>query len=138
MVLKDPAEVSAYNKEYYEKHKEKMNAKDRKYRETHREKILEKEKEYRQKNKVKIKEYRQTEAYKKSNRIGAWKRIGVESEDFNVLYDYFINSKNCEECNVELTVDKRNTPTTRCLDHDHKTNLFRNVLCHSCNVKRRY
>ena len=111
-----------WKKQYYENNKEKINA-------IH--------KEYRENNKEKIKEHNQTEARKKPNRIRNWKHAGVISEDFESLYEYFINCKNCEECNVELTVDKRMTPTTRCLDHDHETNLFRNVLCNLCNVKRR-
>lgn len=115
---------------------------DRKqYMKEYREKNKEKIKEYREKNRDKIKEYEkeyyQTDRGKKSRRISEWKRMGVECDDWDVLYEYFINCKNCEECNIELTVDKRTTPTTRCLDHDHETNQFRNVLCSRCNTKRK-
>ena len=145
MPLKDPAKRAAYQKQYREKHKERA----KEYREKHKGERKEYYKEYRENNKEKIKgyyennkeqikEYRQTEVGKKSWRISGWKRYGVISEDFESLYEYYINSKNCEECNVVLTEDKRNTPTTRCLDHDHDTGLFRNVLCNSCNLKRRY
>tara|TARA_R110000824_G_scaffold17565_4_gene71027 strand:+ start:17 stop:340 length:324 start_codon:yes stop_codon:yes gene_type:complete len=100
----------------------------------------EKLKVYYLKNKEKIrkreKEYNESPAGKKSKRINNWKRRGVIDPDFDELYKYFLNTKNCDNCNCELTEDKKNTPTTRCLDHCHETGEFRNVLCHSCNVKR--
>ena len=58
------------------------------------------------------------------------------NENYDKLYEYYLNCKNCENCNIELTVDKRNTPTTKCMDHSHITGQFRNILCGSCNIKR--
>ena len=120
-------------KKYYEKNKEKR----LEYQKQYREKNKEKEKEY-------IKEYKQTEAGKKSNRISKWKHTGLINENYDKLYEYYnfhneyyLNCKNCENCNIELTVDKRNTPTTKCMDHSHTTGQFRNILCFSCNNKRR-
>ena len=70
----------------------------------------------------------------KTTAIHKWKSRGVISDDYNSLYEYYLNCKNCEECNVELVECKKSN--SRCLDHNHKTGLFRNVLCNSCNVKR--
>jgi hypothetical protein len=131
-----------YMKEYTEKNKEKKKEYDKEYREKNKDKIKEKRKEYMkeytEKNKEKIseygKKYNQTETGKKCNRITTWKQIGVKSDDYNSLYEYFINVKNCEECNVELV--EGIVINGRCLDHDHSTGLFRNVLCRSCNSKR--
>ncbi len=94
-------------------------------------------KQYREKNKEKQKEYYQTEQGKKSRRISDWKRHGLIHDNYNELYEYYLNCKNCEKCNIELTYDKRNTPTTKCMDHFHLDGKFRNILCFTCNVKRR-
>ena len=98
---------------------------------------------YREKNKEKIKEKYLlsqenkiiTEEDKKKRRIKDWKRRGVINDDFNSLYEYYLNCKFCEECNVEL-VEGNKVKNHKCLDHNHKTGEFRNVLCHSCNIKR--
>ena len=113
-----------YQKQYREKNKEKQKEYDKEYREKNKEKIKEKKKEY-----------DQTEQGKKSSRIRNWKQIGVKSDDFNSLYDLYISVWNCEECNVEL-VEGRCGSNCKCLDHDHITGEFRNVLCNSCNTKR--
>jgi len=119
-----------YLKKYRETHKE-----------THKEYMKKYYKEYHEKNKEKIseqkKEYHKTEQGKKSMRISRWKKSGVICEDFNELYDYYINCRNCEECNVEL-IEGNKASNRRCLDHNHETGEFRNVLCHTCNTKRRY
>ena len=89
-----------------------------------------------EKGREKRKEYRQTPQYKKSNRINNWKRIGLIHPDYNELYEKYINTTNCERCNVVFSDDKIRTSTTRCMDHDHATGLFRNIVCNSCNVSK--
>jgi hypothetical protein len=95
--------------------------------------------EYREANKKKIKDQRkehyQTEVGKKVNRVSKWKQIGVKCDNFDELYDKYINCENCEECNIEL-IQGIFGANKRCLDHDHETGKFRNVLCHLCNVRR--
>ena len=91
-----------------------------------------------EKKKKQNKEYIQTEQGKKSHRISLWKYNGILCFDWNLLYDLVISTTNCEFCKIKLTIDKKTTSTTRCLDHDHnitdKINV-RGVLCHSCNIK---
>ena len=93
------------------------------------EKRKEKTKEYNEK-------YRQTPRGKKSHRIENWKYTGIIHPNFDELYERYINTSNCERCNVILTEDKRRTLTTRCMDHDHNTGLFRYIVCHRCNSSR--
>ena len=121
MPLKDPEKRRQYNKEYRENNKEKKKQYD---------------KEYLEKNKKKLIEYRQTKAFKKSMRICQWKRNGIITDDYDALYEKFINTENCELCNIVLTTDRYSTKTRRCLDHDHTItdcDNVRNILCGSCN-----
>ena len=87
--------------------------------------------------------YRQSPAGKKTNRITHWKKAGiiVPDNDFDKFYDEYLSVEICQKkvsCNgCILTYDKRNTRTTKMVDHDHnitnKTNV-KFICCHACNV----
>jgi DNA mismatch repair ATPase MutL len=138
-------QIKEKKKEYRENNKEKIKEKGKEYRETHKEQKKEENKKYREENKDDIKKnreenkeyfkkYNKTEKGKKIYRISNWKSYGIIHDDFDALYDYYINCKNCENCNVELVEGHK--ANSRCLDHSHKTGLFRNILCNACNTKR--
>ena len=110
---------------------------NRKYRKKNREKLKEYDKKRYEERKEYMREYKQSPAGKKSHRIGNWKFIGVIHDNYDELYERYLNTEFCELCNIKLTEDKVNTKTTRCLDHDHNTGEVRNVVCWLCNVKRR-
>ena len=83
--------------------------------------------------------YNQTPKGKKGGRISNWKQQGIISNNWDSLYDRFLNCKKCENCDVELTIDRHSTWTRKCLDHDHSITdreNVRNVLCNNCNVNR--
>jgi hypothetical protein len=61
--------------------------------------------------------------------------IETEQYTYDELYEAYLYCGYCENCDVKLTKDRYNTPTTKCMDHDHKTGIFRNILCNSCNIK---
>ena len=69
----------------------------------------------------------------KYNMIYDWKRRGLIYDNYDELYDVYINTMECEHCKTEFT--KNNW---RCLDHNHETGLFRKIVCHKCNAMDSY
>jgi len=95
-------------------------------------------KAYRDKNKEKQKqyhlEYRKSDKGKRSHRISEWKYSGLIADDYDSIYDRYINTHECDCCKNPITEGK----ASRVMDHCHKTGKFRNVLCHDCNIMRYY
>ena len=123
------ADRKEYKKQYYLNNVEKIKEQQKQYKLNNVEKIAEYKKEH-------IKEYRQTENCKKTKRINNWKRSGVISENFDELYNKYINTTNCDNCDIELIYGIYGN-NKKCLDHCHKTGQFRNVLCCGCNNRRK-
>ncbi len=113
------------NKKYREAHKEKYKIYMKNYFDRNREELTDYQKQYH-------KEYNKTEACKKKYTIGRWKKRGVITDDFDALYETYINTWNCENCDIELIAGNTGA-NKRCLDHCHKTGIFRNILCTTCN-----
>jgi hypothetical protein len=124
-----PRDRKEYKKQYYQQNKEKIKDQKKQYYENNKDKISEQKKQY-----------YQTPSGKKSHTICQWKTRGlIETHQYTYdeLYEAYIYCGYCEECNVKLTTDRYTTLTTKCMDHDHETGIFRNILCNSCNVKYR-
>ena len=134
-------EIAAYNKEYHQKNKEKIAAQKKEYYQKNKEKKATYDNEYRQKNKEKIlvqmKEYNQTPAGKRRTTINNWKQHGLIHDDYNQLYDAYLESTNCEKCDIEYGQWRDGTLPCRCMDHCHESGYFRNFLCCRCNLERR-
>ena len=62
-----------------------------------------------------------------------WKRKGVITEDFDEVYDIYINTMECDHCGKEFP-----DTTDRCLDHDHETGNIRAIVCKKCNCYDNY
>ncbi len=117
---------------------------DKKYNETKRVIDTEARKQtnakYYKNNKDKRKAYKEKnkEQIQKVNTIYNWRRNGlIDSDDDNYekIYQRYLDTSNCDLCNVILTYDRYQTSTTKCMDHNHETKLFRNIVCHKCNTQ---
>jgi hypothetical protein len=131
------AKKKAKRKADYEKNKEKEKAKAKAYREENREKLKARDKAYNEKseNKAKKKAKRQTPEGIKYRKISTWKSEKIISNDWDVTYDWFMNTKNCQKCDVVL--ENGNGSKGRHLDHDHSITdrpNARAVLCMLCNI----
>ena len=80
-----------------------------------------------------MKEYDQSPQSKKSHTIKNWKSRGLMGE-YESIYERYINTTHCELCNIELCEGKGSN--RKCMDHDHNTGVFRNVVCHKCNMRK--
>ena len=91
---------------------------------------------YRDKNKEAIKIYNKNYRLKniKNLTIKTWKTYqGIIWNDYNIIYDLYINATNCDYCSKEFknSLDK-------CCDHNHDitdANNIRGFLCRDCNFK---
>ncbi len=82
-----------------------------------------------------------TEQGKMNNKIAEWKHNATKKnpnhkglicdsrDDYELVYFTWLNSERCENCNCEYSKDN-----VKCMDHCHNTGIFRNILCHSCNL----
>jgi len=72
--------------------------------------------------------------YHKSSTKSNWRKRGMifTNEDFELIYQQYIYCRNCDLCNKEFK-----TSLDRHLDHCHETGLIRNIVCRSCNCKRK-
>ena len=133
----DKEQRKLYNKEYYEKNKDKIKEyyeknkdKIKEYYEKNKDKIKEVNKEYREKNKDKIKEVNKEYREKNKDKIRAdriMRKYNLTMED----YQEIINSQNnqCPICHTDLRHVKLH------VDHDHETGKVRGILCYKCNTQ---
>jgi len=68
------------------------------------------------------------------NTITNWKRRGLilkEGQTYKDIYSYVMSVERCERCGINFYDEIHNNK--RCMDHNHKTGFFRQVLCQNCN-----
>ena len=137
---KNKEKIAQKKKQYHEKNREKLLQKQKEYYHENRDKLLQKNREYYDQNKDKIREYEQSDNGRKLRRINCWKHQGIICDNWDALYDHYLKTSFCDLCKVQLTYDSISTATTKTCDHDHSITdrpNFRNILCQSCNVRRK-
>ena len=78
------------------------------------------------------KNYRHTKRGKMNIMITKWKKRLLKCEsrdDYELVYFTWLNSSRCDNCKCEYSKSNK-----KCMDHNHDTGLFRNILCFNCNV----
>ena len=108
------------SKEYYAKNRERCQRQSRGSYLRHRERSL-----------ATKKIYHATPKGYKIQTIGCWKKRGIRcDEEWDEVYDWWLNAKSCDICDKEFENSK-----DRCLDHDHILEGYnvRGILCKSCN-----
>ena len=83
---------------------------------------------------------RQTPQGKKTSRKAKWKEQGIIIKNFDEFYEMYLSTTHCQICQKELTIDKKITHSTKCVDHNHNINDRENVryiCCTACNANDR-
>tara|TARA_R110000787_G_scaffold252562_1_gene358029 strand:- start:35 stop:448 length:414 start_codon:yes stop_codon:yes gene_type:complete len=129
--------VLTSSQKYYQKNRDAIIEKSKLTYNQNKEHVLKQKKEYYKKNReVKIewqKNYYKCPIKQKHNIIGGWKRSGLITDDYDTIYDTYINTNNCEKCDCDITRG-RGLIGKKHLDHDHESGEFRNILCGKCNI----
>ena len=100
---------------------------DKKYYEANKKEIMEQHREYRKNNKEKIQKLSRKNYEVYGRNKGLRNRYGISSEGYKTLYE--IQNGKCAICNIHQSKLNRRLD----IDHDHKTNKIRELLCNSCN-----
>ena len=119
----------------WEENKKKKRDEKERYRQTDKGKEADRKycKNNIEKERKRKKKYSQSENGTKSKIIANWKYQGLITDDYHKVYERFEYTLFCDECRCDLD---QCTKSVKCMDHDHSTGLFRNILCRSCNIKR--
>tara|TARA_R110000796_G_C14329719_1_gene408961 strand:- start:90 stop:611 length:522 start_codon:yes stop_codon:yes gene_type:complete len=127
------AKIAESKKKYYEANKDKVIAANKKYQEANKDKVKANKKIYYESNIENIKIYRQTPKAKKCHTITSWKYQGIITDDYDSIYELYMEQNHCWNCEKEFTSSQ-----DRQLDHNHLINdcdNIRGILCRTCNTK---
>lgn len=80
----------------------------------------------------KYKEYTHTDLFIKSRTISSWISQGLFIDNYDEIYERYSMAIFCDICECVLDQDNK---SKKCMDHDHDTGIFRNILCKACNTK---
>ena len=124
--------VKEYQKNYDMLNRDKINERQKQYYKKDPEKFAKRNAEWAKNNPEKVKAYQESSLYEKKSKIARWKHQGIITNDYNNVYEVYINTTNCDYCNKEFK-----NSLDRHLDHDHNindSNNIRGILCRVCNT----
>jgi hypothetical protein len=114
--MKTAEERKQYRRQQYLKHKDREKETRREYLIKNREKVLEKQRKYNKENPL-----------KRKNSILKYE-YGITLDQYNKMFE--TQEGKCAICQRHQNELTR----TLCVDHDHKTNKVRALLCVTCNT----
>lgn len=82
-----------------------------------------------EKYKQRAKKYAKTDKGKKTMTIAYWKYRGLICENYDQVYQLWLDSTHCDKCGCQYT-DK----IPKDMEHCHTTGRFRAIVCHKCNM----
>ena len=122
--------LNEYNRQYHAEHKEELDKKKREHYANNKKKFSKRAKKYRADNAEKLKkakkEYNATHKKETKNR-NLRNTYGITIEQYEEMFN--VQKGNCAICGKHQNEIKQ--PLN--VDHDHKTNEIRGLLCNSCN-----
>jgi len=130
---KGKAKMKEYNKKVYNENKELSSIRYKKWYEENKEYKIEYTKQWNKDNPQKLKKRQQTDTYKKQHCINGWKYQGIIHDDWENIYNIYMDTNNCDYCKKQF----KNT-LDRNLDHNHnitESNNIRGILCRVCNTR---
>jgi len=136
-----------YLREYARAHREQTNASKQRWREKNRQHTRDYARDYYSKNKEqyaakyeenkeekaeKSRAYHASAQGKKKHQISYWKRRGLIHDDFDSLYDEYINKRECDKCGEEFGQRGDGTGTYICIAQKFGTKEVESVCCYKC------
>lgn len=139
--LRDKEKLTKRHKEYRLNNPEKVKTQSKKYLIKNREKIMSVQKQWRDKNRIKVRQYakdfckRNPEKIDRKNfRTKAYflRQVDLSYEQFNEMLKK--QKYLCAICGLPETIKHQvGTKSLLSIDHCHKTNKVRGLLCRKCN-----
>lgn len=127
------AKRRAWYRRYKEKYPDKLREKSRVSRQKWRVKYPDKDKDHQEKSKKRKRETYQTpEGWLKVRAAHLKRSFGMTLDDYQEIHDR--QGGRCAICGREESARYRGRVKLLAVDHCHRTNKIRGLLCQSCNV----
>lgn len=127
--------IEQRRKELYPKYSEKAKQRSKNYYNENKEKVNEQNKIWAENNIEKMKSYKNKNYHKnptKSRKIRLCSKYKLTHEEYEILMEQA--GTNCPICETLFDWENRNKGNRPCIDHCHKSNKIRGIICGKCNA----